>query len=321
VSAGDEPLARRASTSDEPLARRASNSVEPLARRASNSDFEELLAILDLNRIDDDVFVGSHPSKNPVRTFGGQMMAQSFVAASRTVSPKLPPSALSVHFIAGGDPEKDLEFQVIRLRDERRFANRRVDVLQDGVLLTTAFVSYLLGGRGLEHSVEAPKVADPTTLPKIDELLRGYEDTVPHFVNALRPVEWRYTNDPAWVMRDKGERLDYNRVWLKTEGAMPDDPVLHTAALVYSSDTTVLDTIITTHGLSWGFDRIFAVTMNHSLWFHRPVRFDEWVLYATSSPAAADSRGLGTGHFFDRSGQLLATVVQEGIVKYFPGVN
>ena len=104
-------------------------------------------------------------------------------------------------------------------------------------------------------------------------------------------------------MRDKGERLDHNRVWLKAEGPMPDDPVLHAAALVYSSDTTVLDSIITTHGLSWGFDRIFAVTINHSVWFHRPVRFDEWVLYSTTSPVAAESRGLGTGHFFDRSGQ------------------
>ncbi len=99
---------------------------------------------------------------------------------------------------------------------------------------------------------------------------------------------------------------------------MPDDPVLHNAALVYSSDTTVLDSIITTHGLSWGYDRIFAVSIDHSVWFHRPIRFDEWVLYSTTSPVAADSRGLGTGHFFDSAGQLLATVVQEGIVKHFP---
>jgi acyl-CoA thioesterase-2 len=292
---------------------------EPLARRASSSDFEELLAILDLNRLDDDLFVGSHPSKNPVRTFGGQMMAQSFVAASRSLKHNLPPSALSVHFIAGGDPEKDLEFHIVRLRDERRFANRRVDVMQDGQLLTTAMVSYLAGGRGLEHGVEPPHLDDPLSVPPVDDLLRGYEDVVPHFVNALRPIDWRYTNDPTWVMRDKGERLTYNRVWMKAEGTMPDDPVLHAAALVYSSDTTVLDSIITTHGLSWGFDRIFAVTTNHSVWFHRPVRFDEWVLYSTSSPVAADSRGLGTGHFFDRAGQLLATVVQEGIVKHFPG--
>jgi acyl-CoA thioesterase-2 len=282
-------------------------------------DFEELLAILHLERLDDHTFIGVHPTKNPVRTFGGQMMAQAFVAASRTLNHPTPPSALSVHFIAGGDPEQDLEFHVVRLRDERRFANRRVDVMQKGQLLTTALVSYLSGGRGLEHGRQPPAPDDPGTLPPIDDLLRGYEDVVPHFANALRPIEWRYTNDPAWIMRDKGERLTANRVWMKAQGAMPDDPVLHGAALVYSSDTTVLDSIITTHGLSWGHDRIFAVSANHSVWFHRPFRFDDWVLYSTASPVAADSRGLGAGHFYDRSGQPLATVVQEGIVKYFPG--
>jgi acyl-CoA thioesterase II len=285
------------------------------------SDFEELLAVLDLTEINHDVFVGSHPSKNPVRTFGGQMMAQSFVAGARTLTHDLPPSALSVHFIAGGDPGKDIEFHVVRLRDERRFANRRVDAMQDGKLLATAMISYLSGGHGLEHNVEVPAVPDPDTLPTIGELLRGYEETVPHFVTALRPIEWRYTNDPAWVMRDKGEQLTYNRVWLKADGVMPHDPVLHYAAMVYSSDTTVLDSIITTHGLSWGFDRIFAVTVNHSVWFHRQVSFDDWVLYSTSSPVAAESRGLGTGHFFNRAGEVVATVVQEGIVKHFPGAG
>ncbi|MDG5482135.1 acyl-CoA thioesterase II [Mycolicibacterium gadium] len=284
----------------------------------STADLDELLAILDLRQVDDDTYVGSHPSKNPVRTFGGQMMAQSLIAATRSLEHDLPPSALSVHFIAGGDPEKDLEFHIARLRDERRFANRRVDVMQGGALLTSAMVSYLAGGRSLEHGIEPPELPDPLTVPPVDDLLRGYEDVVPHFVNALRPIDWRYTNDPTWVMRSKGEKLTYNRVWMKAQGQMPDDPALHAAALAYASDTTVLDSIITTHGLSWGFDRIFAVTTNHSVWFHRPVRFDEWVLYSTSSPVAADSRGLGTGHFFDRSGQLLATVVQEGIVKHFP---
>ncbi|MEZ0363246.1 acyl-CoA thioesterase II [Mycobacterium sp. pUA109] len=277
------------------------------------------MAVLDLNRIGDDVFIGSHPSKTPLRTFGGQLMAQSFVASSRTLLRELPPNALSIHFINGGDPAKDIEFRVVRLRDERRFANRRVDAIQDGTLLATAMISYLSGGAGLEHSIEPPQVAEPDTLPKIRDLLRGYEDTVPGFVNALHPIEWRYTNDPAWVMRDKGERLDHNRVWIKADGPLPEDPTLHTAVLVYSSDTTVLDSIITTHGLSWGFDRIFAASANHTVWFHRQVRFDDWVLYSTSSPVATDSRGLGSGYFFDRSGQLVATVVQEGILKYFPG--
>jgi acyl-CoA thioesterase-2 len=285
----------------------------------SAEHLKELLTVLDLTAVGEDAFTGVHPSRNPVRTFGGQMVAQAFVAASRTVSAKLPPSTLSMHFIAGGDPAKDLEFQVVRLRDERRFANRRVDVTQDGVLLGTALVSHLAGGRGLEHNVAFPQVPPPLELPTIDELLVGYEETVPHFVAALRPIQWRYTNDPAWVMRSKGEQLDHNRVWLTADGPMPDDPVLHAAALVYSSDTTVLDSIITTHGLSWGFDRIFAVTMNHSVWFHRPIRFDDWVLYSTSSPVAADSRALGSGHFFNERGEVLATVVQEGIVKHFPG--
>ena len=284
----------------------------------SSADLEELLAVLDLTRLDDDTFTGRHPSKNPVRTFGGQMMAQAFVAASRTLKHDLPPSTLSVHFIAGGDPERDLEFHVVRLRDERRFANRRVDVKQGDALLASALVSHLAGGRGLEHGVEAPDVPGPLTVPRIDDLLVGYEETVPLFVAALKPIEWRYTNDPAWVMRDKGQRLAHNRVWLKAKGDMPDDPVLHAAAMVYSSDTTVLDSIITTHGLSWGFDRIFAVTMNHTVWFHRTVHFDEWLLYSTDSPVAAESRGLANGHFFDTDGQIVATVAQEGIVKYFP---
>ncbi|MGO9926047.1 MAG: acyl-CoA thioesterase II [Mycobacterium sp.] len=285
----------------------------------AGNDFEELLAVLDLNRISDNRFAGSHPSKNPMRTFGGQLMAQSFVASSRTLTQDgLPPSALSVHFVNGGDTAKDIEFHVTRLRDERRFANRRVDAVQDGVVLSSALISYMSGGPGLEHGVDPPEVAQPHTQPPMGELLRGYEETVPHFVNALHPIEWRYTNDPAWVMRDKGDRLPHNRVWMKADGVLPDDPVLHTATMVYSSDTTVLDSVITTHGLSWGFDRIFAASANHSVWFHRQVDFNDYVLYSTSSPVAADSRGLGTGHFFDRSGQVIATVVQEGVLLYFP---
>ena len=283
------------------------------------SDFEELLAILKLTPVGDDVFTGRHPRKNPVRTFGGQLMAQAFTAASRTLDHDLPPSALSVHFISGGDPTEDIEFHVVRLRDERRFANRRVDAIQHGTLLATALVSYLAGGHGLEHNSAVPKVAPPHDLPGIDDLLVGYEKVVPHFANAMRPIEWRYTNDPAWVMRDKGERLDRNRVWMTAAGEMPEDPVLHTAAMVYSSDTTVLDSIITTHGLSWGWDRIFAVTINHSVWFHRQVDFSDWVLYSTASPVAAESRGLAMGHFFNPAGEVVATVAQEGIVKYFPG--
>ncbi|MDT5412407.1 MAG: acyl-CoA thioesterase [Mycobacterium sp.] len=276
------------------------------------------MTVLDLHQKGDDVFVGTHPSKNPPRTFGGLMMAQSFVAAARTRIRDLPPNSLSAHFINGGDTDKDIEFHVVRLRDERRFANRRVEVTQDGTLLATVMISYLAGGRGLEHNVEPPEVADPEALPSVKEQLLGYEETVPHFVNALQPIEWRYTNDPSWVMREKGDQLDFNRVWVRADGTLPSDPVLHTATMIFCSDTTVLDSIITTHGLSWGFDRIFAATVNHSVWFHRQVDFNDWVLYSTSSPVATDSRGLGSGYFFNRSRRPVATVMQEGLVKYFP---
>jgi acyl-CoA thioesterase II len=282
------------------------------------SDFDELMTVLDLHQKGDDFFVGTQPSKNPPRTFGGLMMAQSFVAASRTRTRDLPPNSLSAHFINGGDTDKDLQFEVVRLRDERRFANRRVEVTQDGTLLATVMISYLAGGRGLEHHVEPPDVADPDAVPTLKEQLSGYEETVPHFVNALQPIEWRYTNDPSWVMRKKGDQLPFNRVWVRADGVLPNDPVLHTATMLYCSDTTVLDSIITTHGLSWGVDRIFAATVNHSVWFHRQVDFNDWVLYSTSSPVATDSRGLGSGHFFDRERRPVATVVQEGLVKYFP---
>jgi len=284
----------------------------------AQSDFEQLLAALDLGDVGNDTFIGTHPTKTPTRTFGGQLMSQSLVASSRTVSSKLPVATLNIHFVNGGDTNADIEFRVVRLRDERRFANRRVDAVQDGNLLSTALISYMAGGRGLEHGPTAPTVAPPETLPPLEEILRGYEETVPQFVEALWPVDWRYANDPAWVLRNKRASLPHNRVWIKAAGTLPDDPVLHTAAPVYASDTTVLDSIITTHGLSWGFDRIFAATMNHSIWFHRPVRFDDYLLYSTTSPVAADSRGLGTGHFFARDGLPVATVAQEGVLKYFP---
>src|ERR1700749_1984668 len=209
------------------------------------------MAVLDLHPMGDDVFIGSPPTKNPPRTFGGLMMAQSFVAASRTLTRDLPPNALSAHFINGGDTDGELEFEVVRLRDERRFANRRVEVTQDGTLLATVMISYLAGGSGLEHNVEPPDVADPEALPSVKEQLRGYEETVPHFVNALQPIEWRYTNDPSWVMREKGDRLAFNGVGGRADGMRPDNPVLRTATMIFCSDTTVLDSIITTHGLSW----------------------------------------------------------------------
>ncbi|MFI8977960.1 acyl-CoA thioesterase [Nocardia asteroides] len=280
-------------------------------------DLRVLLDLLDLESIGDDVFVGNHPEKVWSRTFGGQLVSQAIVAAGRTAGER-PLHAINAHFVRGGDVKKPIEYHVQRHRDGRALANRTVTASQDGQELFVMLAAFQDWGKGLEHAHEGPQVPDPETLPRIEESFAGFEDKLEMFINAPHPIDMRYTNDPAWILKGTGEKLNHNRVWMRTDGTLPDDPLLHVAALGYSSDTTVLDSIITTHGLSWGLDRILAATVNHSIWFHRPFRFDDWTLYATESPVAAGSRGLATGRFYSRSGELLATTVQEGVIRHFP---
>jgi acyl-CoA thioesterase II len=285
--------------------------------RAQRTDLDVLLDLLDLEQVDEDVFVGQHPEKVWSRTFGGQLVSQAIMAAGRTVGDR-PVHAVNAHFVRGGDVKKPIEYRVDRHRDGRSFANRTVTASQDGQELFVMLAAFQDWGKGLEHAHEQPKVPDPETLPRVEESFEGLEDKLEMFVNAPHPIDMRYTNDPAWILKGTGERLNHNRVWMRADGILPDDPLIHVATLGYSSDTTVLDSIITTHGLSWGLDRIVAATVNHSIWFHRPFRFDDWALYATESPVAAGSRGLATGRFYSRSGELLATTVQEGLIRHFP---
>ncbi|MEC3919901.1 acyl-CoA thioesterase [Nocardia sp. CDC160] len=283
-----------------------------------SEDLRELLRLLDLEENGPDIFLGHHPEKVWSRTFGGQLVAQAIIAAGRTVGPERPIHAINAHFVRGGDPKAPIEYHVDRHRDGRSIANRTVTAYQDGQELFVMLAAFQDWGRGLEHGAPLPDVPGPEGLPRVEESFVGMEDKLQMFINAPHPIEMRYTNDPAWILKGKGESLDYNRVWMRTDGALPDDPLIHVAALAYSSDTTVLDSIVTTHGLSWGWDRIIAATVNHSIWFHRPFRFDDWALYATESPVAAGSRGLARGHFYARTGELLATTVQEGVIRHFP---
>ncbi|UGT60802.1 acyl-CoA thioesterase [Nocardia asteroides] len=283
----------------------------------AGTDLDVLLGLLDLEEVGGDVFIGQHPAKVWSRTFGGQLVSQAIIAAGRTVGDR-PVHAVNAHFVRGGDVKKPIEYHVERHRDGRAFANRTVTASQDGQELFVMLAAFQEWGRGLEHAHERPDVPDPESLPRIEQSFAGFEDKLEMFVNAPRPIDLRYTNDPSWILKGTGEKLNHNRVWMKADGTLPDDPLLHNATLGYSSDTTVLDSIITTHGLSWGLDRIVAATVNHSIWFHRPFRFDEWTLYATESPVAAGSRGLATGRFYARTGELLATTVQEGVIRHFP---
>ncbi|EGD55941.1 acyl-CoA thioesterase [Gordonia neofelifaecis] len=285
----------------------------------TSADLAKLIELLDLEQVDDDLFIGHHPDQVMARTFGGQLLGQGVIAAGRTITKGQPPvHALHAHFIRGGDVGKPLEYHVDRYRDGRAFANRQVTVKQDGEVVFTMLVAFQDNSAGLEHAVEIPEVPYPEELPPLDEHFKGYEDKIEAFVNALHPVDIRFANDPTWVMKETGEKLNHNRAWMKADGVLPDDPLMHVAAMAYSSDTTVLDSIITTHGLSWGFDRLFAATVNHSMWFHREFRFDDWMLYSTESPVAAGSRGIGSGRFFKRDGTLATSVVQEALIKYFP---
>lgn len=285
---------------------------------AGGSDLDLVLDSLDLHDGGGDLFVGRHPGRSTLsRTFGGQLVSQSLVAAGRTVDGGRPVHSAQTHFIRGANTKDDLEFHVARLRDGRAFANRRVDVMQGGSLVCTMLAAYQEPASGLEHGATPPQVPLPEGLPTLDEVLGGFEDTLAVFADALHPIDMRYANDPAWLQKGTGERRTDNRVWMRPAGAVPDTDHLQAALLGYASDTTVLDSIITTHGLSWGLDRVLAATLNHSMWFHRPVRFDDWHLYATTSPVAAGSRGTGTGTFFDRDGVPQATVVQEGIIRHF----
>ncbi|MBW0270571.1 acyl-CoA thioesterase II [Nocardia sp. MH4] len=296
----------------------AGGSIEAATVQGEPSpDLRVLLDLLDLEPIGEDVFLGNHPEKVWSRTFGGQLVSQAIVAAGRTAGER-PLHAINAHFVRGGDVKKPIEYHVQRHRDGRALANRTVTASQDGQELFVMLAAFQDWGKGLEHSHEGPQVPDPETLPRIEESFAGFEDKLEMFINAPHPIDMRYTNDPAWILKGTGEKLNHNRVWMRTDGALSDDPLLHVAALGYSSDTTVLDSIITTHGLSWGLDRILAATVNHSIWFHRPFRFDDWTLYATESPVAAGSRGLATGRFYSRSGELLATTVQEGVIRHFP---
>ncbi|MGU3431418.1 acyl-CoA thioesterase [Actinomycetes bacterium M1A6_2h] len=283
-----------------------------------SADLEGLLDLLDLTEVDENTFIGKHPAQVASRTFGGQLVAQALVAAGRTVAGERPVHAVNAHFIRGGDVKADIEYRVERHRDGRAFANRQVTAYQNGSELFVMLAAFQDFRAGLEHSVEVPEVAYPEDLPPLGDHFEGYEDRLQMFVDALKPIDMRYANDPAWIMRGTGEKLNHNRVWMKADGPLPDDPTVHVATLGYASDTTVLDSIITTHGLSWGLDRIVAATVNHSIWFHRPFRFDDWMLYSTESPVAAGSRGLATGRFFSRTGELVATVVQEGLIRHFP---
>jgi acyl-CoA thioesterase-2 len=251
-----------------------------------------------------DIFRGRSPEEGPQRVFGGQVAGQALVAAGRTVPEERAVHSLHAYFIRPGDPEVPIVYTVDRTRDGRSFSTRRVTAIQHGQAIFTLSASFHRHEAGLEHQVPMPEAPDPESLP---ERSRG-----------LRPVEIRYAGRPPWARTDGQAGEPRSMVWMRARDTLPDDPLVHVCAVAYASDMSLLDSVLLAHGLSWDAEGLTAASLDHAMWFHGPFRADEWLLYAQESPAASGARGLAQGRIFRRDGRLIASVVQEGLIRWTP---
>ncbi|WP_294567978.1 acyl-CoA thioesterase II [uncultured Arthrobacter sp.] len=279
-----------------------------------------LLSLLDLSsadgaQTDEDIFVGTSAPQPGKRVFGGQVLGQSLIAAIRTVEPTREVHSMHAYFLRAGDADLPITFGVQRLRDGRSFSARRTHAYQDGVPILSMIASFQEPDEGLSHQDPMPSgVPDPESLPSTADLLGGFDHPVARAWAFDRPFDVRHLDSPLYVSND-GVREPRNAVWMKTFGPMPDDDGLHRAALAYASDYTLLEPILRPHGLSWIHPGMSVASLDHAMWWHRPVRVDEWLLYVQSSPSASGARGLAAGKIYNRAGDLVASVAQEGMVR------
>jgi acyl-CoA thioesterase II len=275
-----------------------------------------LLEALDLARLDDDRYEGRTVEQARPRIFGGELLAQALVAAARTV-PDRSCHALHAHFLAPGDPLTPVEYRVRRLRDGRRFAQRQVSAWQRGremLLATASFTTEPSEPRAYQHE-PMPDVPGPEGLSsELEQRAAVAHRLRPEdrpWLLMPRAVEVRQVHPVALI--DPGPVPPVAHTWLKAIGPMPDDPALHSAVLAYASDATLLDIACYPDGVSWIDPRVQHASLDHAMWFHRPFRIDEWLLYAQVVPSVAGGRALARGSVFSRAGALVASVAQEGM--------
>ncbi len=276
---------------------------------------DRLVALLDLERIEQDIFRGVSPAESSVRVFGGQVAGQALVAAGRTVPSDRPVHSLHAYFIRPGDPSVPIVYEVDRTRDGRSFTTRRVVAVQHGKPIFSLSASFQIDEDGIDHAEPMPGVPAPETLPTYGEQLNGLLQKLGPLATQPRPIDVRYVTDPPWVRRDTGEHEARSQVWMRADGGLPDDDLLHVCMAAFASDLTLLDSVLARHGVYWGLDSVSGASLDHAMWFHRRFRADEWLLYDCSSPSASGARGLATGRFYTRDGKLVATVVQEGLLR------
>jgi acyl-CoA thioesterase II len=282
---------------------------------ADQPALDELIRLLDLSESEPDVYQGVSPESRLQRVFGGQVAGQALVAAGRTVPRDRPVHSLHSYFIRPGDPNVPIRYEVERVRDGRSFTTRRVLASQHGRTIFVLSASFQLEQPGLEHQPAMPDAPDPETLPTIYERVKDAPELAAIVHRGSQPIDLRYVDDPSWQQRAHGPRNGPHRLWMRANGRLPNDPLLHVCVLTYASDISLLDTVLIRHGLAVGVDPLAMASLDHAMWFHRTFRVDEWILYSMQSPAAVGSRGLATGRFFDRHGRHLVSVVQEGMIR------
>jgi acyl-CoA thioesterase-2 len=281
-----------------------------------------LMAALDLTdtgaRTDEDIFTGPSQWMPGGRVYGGQVLAQSLVAANRTVADDRFVHSMHAYFLRPGDVRHPITFSVDRIHDGRSFSTRRTQAYQEGQPILSMIASFQDVDEGLDHQVEMPAdLPDPETLPSTAELLGGIDHPVAQFWATERAFDIRHVGSPIYLSVD-GEKLPHQAVWMKAVGSLPDDPNLHRAAIAYASDHTILEPVLRGHGIPWVAPGLKVASLDHAMWWHRDGRADDWLLYVQDSPNAIGGRGLSFGRVYDRAGRLLASVAQEGMVR-LPG--
>jgi len=277
----------------------------------------ELIDVLDLAPDPDgdpDRFLGYTPPSPLPRVFGGQVLGQALTAATRTVDGSRPVHSLHGYFLRPGDPHRPISFAVERMRDGRSFSARRTHALQGGKPILSMISSFQTSAAGLDHQEPMPDVPDPESLPTMTELLAGSDDPRAEFWRRQRPVDFRPTDGEAHLQALPQDGPP-QAVWMRATEPLPDDPAIHAAALAYISDFGLLQPVLRRHGLTLGGPGLKVASLDHAMWWHRPARVDEWLLYVLRSPSASGARGLGLGEIFTRDGVLACTVAQEGMIR------
>ncbi len=276
-----------------------------------------LLQTLDLETLEENLFRGVSPQVGWQRVFGGQVIGQALVAAQRTVTADRLVHSLHAYFMRPGDPTVPIIYEVDRIRDGGSFTTRRVVAIQHGAAIFALSASFQVEEEGLEHQVAPLAVPQPEELMGEAEMKAMFVANAPEAIRRYweqpRPIEIRPVSLTHYFSREQQEPVQH--VWVKATGAVPDDRPLQAAVLAYLSDMTLLDTSLRAHGTSI-FDRSMQVaSLDHAMWFHRPAKLDDWLLYTQDSPSTSGARGMNRGSLFDRAGNLIASVAQEGLIR------